>query len=125
MVHQGQHSSAISHYTKLHAYLLSGLGLGLECHLPVFGHGILVLNLTLLVLTSSHVCCHVLSVTCHVLWCGCRQYQWVDERGRRTKCSAAQYVDHVMSMTQALVSDETVFPTKYGLHHHYHCHRRV
>jgi len=33
------------------------------------------------------------------------------------KCSAAHYIDHVMSMTQSLVSDETVFPTKYGLYY--------
>jgi len=46
---------------------------------------------------------------------GCRQYQWVDERGRRAKCSAAQYMDHVLSTTQSLISDETIFPTKYGL----------
>jgi hypothetical protein len=73
------------------------------------------------------------------------QYQWVDERGKRTKCTASQYIDYVMSYSHQLIYDETVFPTKYGnvfmgsfksvvkkinqflLHviaHIYHCHWR-
>ncbi|XP_077994934.1 MOB kinase activator 2-like isoform X2 [Glandiceps talaboti] len=41
-------------------------------------------------------------------------YMWVDERGKKLKCSAAQYVDYVMTYIQKLISEESVFPTKYG-----------
>ncbi|XP_010219328.1 PREDICTED: MOB kinase activator 2 [Tinamus guttatus] len=43
-----------------------------------------------------------------------RQYYWYDERGKKIKCTAPQYVDFVMSSVQKLVTDEDVFPTKYG-----------
>ncbi|XP_019656146.1 MOB kinase activator 2 isoform X1 [Ailuropoda melanoleuca] len=42
------------------------------------------------------------------------QYYWYDERGKKVKCTAPQYVDFVMSSVQKLVTDEDVFPTKYG-----------
>lgn len=42
------------------------------------------------------------------------QYQWVDERGKKCKCSATQYIDYVLSYSQKAIFDETVFPTKYG-----------
>lgn len=42
------------------------------------------------------------------------QYQWVDDRGKKYKCSGPQYTDYVMSFTQKCISDEAVFPTKYG-----------
>ncbi|KAG7254150.1 hypothetical protein CRUP_016952, partial [Coryphaenoides rupestris] len=35
-------------------------------------------------------------------------------RGKKTKCTAPQYVDFVMSLCQKLVTDEEIFPTKYG-----------
>ncbi|KPP63529.1 MOB kinase activator 2-like [Scleropages formosus] len=41
-------------------------------------------------------------------------YYWYDEKGKKTKCTAPQYVDFVMSLVQKLVTDEDVFPTKYG-----------
>ncbi|XP_065383811.1 MOB kinase activator 2 isoform X3 [Macaca fascicularis] len=41
------------------------------------------------------------------------QYYWYDERGKKVKCTAPQYVDFVMSSVQKLVTDEDVFPTKY------------
>lgn len=44
----------------------------------------------------------------------CRIYYWYDERGKKTKCTAPQYVDFVMSLCQKLVTDEEIFPTKYG-----------
>lgn len=44
-----------------------------------------------------------------------RQYYWYDERGKKIKCTAPQYVDFVMSSVQKLVTDEDVFPTKYGM----------
>ncbi|ETE66905.1 MOB kinase activator 2, partial [Ophiophagus hannah] len=43
------------------------------------------------------------------------QYYWYDERGKKIKCTAPQYVDFVMSSVQKLVTDEDVFPTKYVL----------
>lgn len=47
--------------------------------------------------------------------CAHRQYHWYDERGRKVKCTAPQYVDFVMSSVQKLLTDEDVFPTKYGM----------
>lgn len=47
--------------------------------------------------------------------CPHRQYYWYDERGKKVKCTAPQYVDFVMSSVQKLVTDEDVFPTKYGM----------
>ncbi|XP_016091652.1 MOB kinase activator 2-like [Sinocyclocheilus grahami] len=41
-------------------------------------------------------------------------YYWYDERGKKTKCTAPQYVDLVMTFVQKLVTDEDIFPTKYG-----------
>lgn len=46
--------------------------------------------------------------------CLSRIYYWYDERGKKTKCTAPQYVDFVMSLCQKLVTDEEIFPTKYG-----------
>ena len=46
--------------------------------------------------------------------CPHRQYYWYDERGKKVKCTAPQSVDFVMSSVQKLVTDEDVFPTKYG-----------
>lgn len=42
------------------------------------------------------------------------QYLWLDERGKKCKCSAPQYIDYAMSFAQKCVSDESIFPTKYG-----------
>ncbi|XP_020826417.1 MOB kinase activator 2 isoform X2 [Phascolarctos cinereus] len=52
--------------------------------------------------------------TCQTMAVGNTQYYWYDERGKKTKCTAPQYVDFVMSSVQKLVTDEDVFPTKYG-----------
>lgn len=73
------------------------------------------------------------------------QYHWLDDRGKKYKCSAAQYIDYAMSFAQKCTSDEAIFPTKYGnrfpssfekivrkihrlllhvLAHVYHCHCR-
>uniref|UniRef100_A0A6I8N3I1 MOB kinase activator 2 n=1 Tax=Ornithorhynchus anatinus TaxID=9258 RepID=A0A6I8N3I1_ORNAN len=43
-----------------------------------------------------------------------QQHYWYDERGKKVKCTAPQYVDFVMSSVQKLVTDEDIFPTKYG-----------
>ncbi|XP_004717265.1 MOB kinase activator 2 isoform X1 [Echinops telfairi] len=52
--------------------------------------------------------------TCQTMAAGSTQYYWYDERGKKVKCTAPQYVDFVMSSVQKLVTDEDVFPTKYG-----------
>lgn len=45
---------------------------------------------------------------------GGRTYAWYDERGKKSRVAAPQYVDYVMTYTQKTVNDETIFPTKYG-----------
>uniref|UniRef100_A0A3B3CWX3 MOB kinase activator 2a n=1 Tax=Oryzias melastigma TaxID=30732 RepID=A0A3B3CWX3_ORYME len=53
--------------------------------------------------------------TCQAMTAACSTtYYWYDEKGRKTKCTAPQYVDFVMSLCQKLVTDEEIFPTKYG-----------
>ncbi|KAJ6221343.1 hypothetical protein RDWZM_007155 [Blomia tropicalis] len=42
-----------------------------------------------------------------------RQYLWVDEKGKRCKVAAPQYIDYVMTYTQKTINDEMVFPTKF------------
>ncbi|XP_076451082.1 uncharacterized protein LOC143286976 [Babylonia areolata] len=37
-----------------------------------------------------------------------------DDKGKKGKQSAPQYIDHVMSHVQQSVNDESLFPTKYG-----------
>ncbi|XP_049888215.1 MOB kinase activator-like 2 isoform X4 [Pectinophora gossypiella] len=45
---------------------------------------------------------------------GGRTYAWYDERGKKCRLAAPQYVDYVMTYTQKTVNDETIFPTKYA-----------
>lgn len=45
---------------------------------------------------------------------GQRVYLWFDEKGKKTRVAAPQYIDYVMTFTQKTVSDETIFPTKYA-----------
>lgn len=45
---------------------------------------------------------------------GPRTYLWMDERGKKSRVSAPQYVDYVMTYIQKTVNDETMFPTKHG-----------
>ncbi|XP_070200836.1 MOB kinase activator 2-like [Littorina saxatilis] len=42
------------------------------------------------------------------------QYHWQDEKGKKLKQSAPQYIDHMMSYIQKSVTDESIFPTKFG-----------
>ncbi|KAL3842096.1 hypothetical protein ACJMK2_020158 [Sinanodonta woodiana] len=42
------------------------------------------------------------------------QFWWYDEKGKKVKYTAPQYVDYVTSFIQKTVSDDTVFPTKFG-----------
>ncbi|TRY99707.1 hypothetical protein DNTS_025244 [Danionella cerebrum] len=52
--------------------------------------------------------------TCQAMTAYNTIYYWYDERGKKTKCTAPQYVDLVMTFVQKLVTDEDIFPTKYG-----------
>jgi len=45
---------------------------------------------------------------------GPRNYMWIDEKGKKCRLSAPQYVDYVMTYCQKTINDETVFPTKHG-----------
>lgn len=47
--------------------------------------------------------------------CNFRTYLWFDEKGKKTKVAAPQYIDYVMTFIQKTISDENIFPTKYGL----------
>ncbi|CAG0918365.1 unnamed protein product [Notodromas monacha] len=44
---------------------------------------------------------------------GLRQYLWFDEKGKKTKVAAPQYIDYVMTFVQKTLSDESIFPTKF------------
>ena len=41
-------------------------------------------------------------------------YLWVDERNKKVKYSAPQYIDLSMMFIQKTLSDETIFPTRLG-----------
>ena len=43
-----------------------------------------------------------------------RNYCWIDEKGKKSRLSAPQYVDFVMTYCQKTINDETIFPTKHG-----------
>lgn len=43
-----------------------------------------------------------------------RTYLWFDEKGKKVKVAAPQYVDYVMTFIQKTINDESVFPTKSG-----------
>lgn len=43
---------------------------------------------------------------------GNKLYMWTDERGKRSKVPAPQYIDYVMTYMQKTLNDESIFPTK-------------
>nr|CAG4648264.1 EOG090X0E0F [Moina brachiata] len=45
---------------------------------------------------------------------GQRQYHWIDERGKKIRLAAPQYIDYVMTYAQRTVNDEAIFPTKFA-----------
>jgi len=45
---------------------------------------------------------------------GPRQYLWVDEKGKKSRLSAHQYIDYSMTYVQKTINDEATFPTKHG-----------
>lgn len=68
----------------------------------------LLLNLFVCVIFLLHIYAHFLL---SVLF---RTYLWFDEKGKKTRVAAPQYIDYVMTFTQKTISDESIFPTKYG-----------
>jgi effector-binding domain-containing protein len=65
------------------------------------------------VLVLAEVCRHVAIARHHDVY-GCRTYLWFDDKGKKTRVAAPQYIDYVMTFTQKTISDESIFPTKYG-----------
>lgn len=61
----------------------------------------------------------VISEYCSVSGCpsmtgpGSVQYLWFDEKGKKCKCPAPQYVDYVTSFIQKTINEDSVFPTKF------------
>jgi len=45
---------------------------------------------------------------------GPRQYLWQDEKGKKLRLSASQYIDYIMTYCQKTINDESIFPTKHG-----------
>nr|CAG4646591.1 EOG090X0E0F [Macrothrix elegans] len=45
---------------------------------------------------------------------GQRLYTWIDDRGKKIRLSAPQYIDYVMTYAQRTVNDESIFPTKFA-----------
>lgn len=45
---------------------------------------------------------------------GPRIYMWVDEKGKKSRLSAPQYIDYIMTYVQNTINDESIFPTKHG-----------
>lgn len=43
-----------------------------------------------------------------------RVYSWIDDHGRKVKCSAPLYTDYALSYIQELLTDEAVFPSRAG-----------
>ena len=43
-----------------------------------------------------------------------RQFLWYDDKGKKCKYTAPQYVDYITTYVQKQLSDETLYPTKFG-----------
>jgi len=53
--------------------------------------------------------------TCPAMQGPCQtQYTWIEERGKKVKTTAAQYIDYVMTYCQKSISNQHLFPTKYA-----------
>ncbi|XP_029441327.1 MOB kinase activator 2-like isoform X2 [Rhinatrema bivittatum] len=52
------------------------------------------------------------SSSCPTMKAWSSQFQWMDERGRKKRCSAPQYADYAVSLSQKLLSSEELFPTR-------------
>ncbi|XP_065070901.1 MOB kinase activator 2-like isoform X2 [Rhopilema esculentum] len=53
------------------------------------------------------------AVTCNNLSSGNTSFTWVDEKGKKIRMSAHQYLELVIISVEKLVTDEGTFPTKY------------
>ena len=42
-------------------------------------------------------------------------FTWVDDRGKKVRLSAPRYIELVIVQIEKYVTDETIFPTKYGM----------
>jgi len=60
------------------------------------------------------ICGYCTTTACPNMSAGSLIYLWYDDKGKKTKLPAPQYIDMVMTMVQKQVFDESVFPTKYG-----------
>jgi len=69
-------------------------------------------HINLLYGTVSEFC--TLSTCPEMVAPGPRFYLWHDEKGKKSRLSAPQYVDYVMTYVQKTVNDESIFPTKHG-----------
>lgn len=58
--------------------------------------------------------CAINPIILYLFYFLCRTYLWFDEKGKKTRVAAPQYIDYVMTFTQKTVSDESIFPTKYA-----------
>jgi hypothetical protein len=48
------------------------------------------------------------------------EYLWQDETMKKPiRCSAPEYVDHLMTWVQSKLDDETIFPSRVGTDHFY------
>ena len=43
-----------------------------------------------------------------------RQFTWVDDKGKKQRMSAPQYIELVILSVEKFVTDEASFPTKFG-----------
>jgi len=69
-------------------------------------------NINLIYGTISEYCT---AETCPLMQGPCQtNYVWVEERGKKLKCTAAQYIDYVMTFCQKSISNQKLFPTKYA-----------
>lgn len=58
---------------------------------------------------------HCTPQTCPTMSGPCNsQFNWLDEKGKKYKYSASQYIDTCLTYASKLLSDETQFPTKMG-----------
>eukprot|EP00118_Oscarella_pearsei_P004395 m.18695 g.18695 ORF g.18695 m.18695 type:complete len:211 (+) comp27714_c0_seq3:43-675(+) len=53
-------------------------------------------------------------VSCPQMMAGSTQYNWHDDKNKKVKLSAPQYVDLVMTTCQKQLQDDSLFPTKFG-----------
>jgi len=53
------------------------------------------------------------SMTCNSASSSTTTFTWIDDKGKKIRMSAQQYVEIVIVSVEKLVTDETMFPTKY------------